>query len=55
MTNLKREIPNYETDLIALIDISRAFRTTMNQGARLRVLEYIVRKQIGDEYRIVKP
>lgn len=51
----KRNIENYNPDLIALVDITKAIdRARLNTDSRIRVLNYIIGKYIGDDYCITR-
>lgn len=49
-----RLIPDYETDLLAVVDVSHALKQPMNMDTRTRVLEFIVRRELGDHFRITE-
>lgn len=50
----KRTIKNYEVDLLALLDAAKAMNRLMNVDTRRRVLTYIVKRELGDNYEITK-
>ena len=49
-----REIPDYDLELLAIVDISKAMRPAMHFDIRRRLLQYIVHRELGDNYFIEK-
>lgn len=54
MSVIKRTIKNYDTDLIAVIDICKAMDFVGSLETRKRVLTYVVQRELGEQYEIVK-
>lgn len=54
MSKVKRTIPDYHSDLISLVDAAAAMNRLMSWETRLRVLNYIVKRELGDKYYIAK-
>lgn len=51
----KRNIQDYDCDLLALIDITKAMKVlNFSFEVRKRVLDYIVKRELGQHYNIVR-
>lgn len=55
MSAAKRTIPDYKTDLIALVDISKVLdKQALGFETKRRVLNFTVKRELGEEFAVVK-